>query len=157
MPTTPTGNFALTLDNLKTLVASSSTFQATVGAATATAARDHVYDLGAPAPADTTAAYAAIRLVEGWQSSMDQSGGGSSWHSMPLRLFFQRADDDEDNATERAVKFWNWVGAVIAEMEALAKTAGYLYVTGLRLSGHKISDPAESAVYQQCTFDVQVL
>lgn len=157
MPTTPTGNFALTLYNLATLVASSATFRATVAAADVAAARAYVYWLGDTAPADTTPAYAAIRLQEGWQASMEQSGGGAHWHTMPLRLFFQRRDDANDDATERQIKFWNWIGAVVAEMEALSKTAGYLYVTSFRLSGHKLSDPTEQgAVYQQCTFDVQV-
>lgn len=157
MSTTPTGNFALTLFNLATLVCSSATFRATVGAADVAAARAFVYSLGAVAPADTIAAYASLRIAEGWQSSMDQSGGGAHWHRMPLRLFFQRADAADDDAAERQVKFWNWIGAVVAEMEALAKTEGYLYVTELRLSGYKISDPAEESPYQQCTFDVQVL
>jgi hypothetical protein len=161
MPTTPTGNFALVIKNLETLICSSTTFQTGVGVATVDAARDKVYWLGDDnaVPDEGASTFAWIRLREGWTAQMDASGGGAHWHQMPLEVMFERPDADADatDAKERQIKFWNWIGAVIAEMEALAKTGGYLWVTRLNLSRHTVGEPQPGKPsYQQAVFEVQV-
>lgn len=159
MPTTATGNFAATLYNLETLVCGSSTFQTAVGAADAAAARAFVYWLASSPPsADTTKPWVWLKLKESWEARAESSGGGGFWHRMPLMLFVQRPDatGDLSDVKERQIKFWNFVGSFIADMEALAKTSGYLWVTGFTLVDHVLSDPKESYAYQQAMFDVQV-
>lgn len=158
MPTTATWNFALTVYNLETLICNSAAFRTEVSAATVDAARASVHWMGSTtAPEPGESAFAWIRLKEGWTSSMDASGGGAHWHEMPLELLFERPDDVADDAKERQIKFWNWIGTVVSQMEALAKTSGYLWVTKMTLSRHVQHEPdAEGKPYQQAVFDVQV-
>ena len=159
MPTTATGNFAATLYNLETLVCSSATFRTAVSAADVAAARSYVFWLASvPPDANTTKPWAWIKLKEGWEASAESSGGGGFWHRMPLSLFIQRPDLTADltDVKERQIKFWNFIGAVVSEMEALAKTSSYLWVTSISLSDHMLSDPKEAYAYQQAIFDVKV-
>lgn len=158
MPTTATGNFALPVYNLEMLICNSAAFRTEVGAADAEAARASVLWLGDSEPPDEgSETFAWIRLKEGWASQMDASGGGAHWHRMPLEIMFERPDAAGDDAKERQIKFWNWIGTVISEMEALAKTAGYLWVTGLTLQRYVVGEPQPGkSPFQQAVFDVQV-
>lgn len=171
MSTTPTGNFALTLRNLETLLCSSTTWQTACGVATVDAARDYVFWTGAQPVTSggiPRRPLAWLRLKEGASSQMQSSGGGAEWHQIPLEMLIELADTAPDSGTdehdpayakERQIVFLNKLGAIVAEMEALAKTAGYLWVTGFVLSRHSLSDPQESAtmgIYQQALLDVQV-
>lgn len=166
MSTTPTGNYALTLYNLETLLCSSATWQTLCGVATAEAARDFVVWTGAEPPAARP--WAWLRLKEGAASRMESSGGGADWHSMPLEMLIEIDDAapgagvDERQAAyskERQIVFLNRIGAIVSEMEALSKTGGYLWVTSMTMTSHLLSDPQESATmgrFQQARFDVQV-
>src|SRR5262245_42283977 len=93
MPTNPTGNLAATLQNLETLVASSTTFQASVGAADTTAARDSIFWTGSKDPTSAERPFAWITLQPGWQAASDASGPGGFWRTMPLRILFEKDDD----------------------------------------------------------------
>lgn len=158
MPTTATGNFAAVVYNLETLICNSAAFRTEVGAADVAEARDSVYWLGESAPPDEgTETMAWIRLKENWQASMDASGGGAHWHQMPLEIMFERPDVEADDAKERQIKFWNWIGSVISQMEAVAKTGGYLWVSRLTLARHSVGEPQQGkSPFQQAVFDVQV-
>jgi len=172
MPTTATGNFALVVQNLETLLVNSTTWQTLCGAASADAARANVYWLGAaPTRADDdppTRPMAWIKMGDGWTAEMEHSGGGANYHRFGLELLIELDDtepgagtglDDKDFAKERIVIFLNQLGLIIAEMEALAKTDGYLHVSQIRMTSHSISDYQEKeteGLYQQAVFQIQV-
>lgn len=157
MPTTtPTGNFAATLYNLETLICSSATFRTAVGASTVDGARARVYWLADLPGDDAARPFAWIQLGQGWEAKTDASGPAGFWHTMQLRVMFEREDDQADTKKERQIKFWNFVGAVIGEMEAVAKGSGQLWVTAFTLADHSISAEQEKDLYQQAVFDVKV-
>lgn len=154
MPTTATGPFAGPLWNLQELICASAAFRTQVAAADATAARAYVYWLDG-SPADNVTSWAWIKLKEGWQGEF--KGEGAFWNTMPLQVLFQRPDVKEDDVKERQIKFWNWIGSVVAQMQALAGTGTYLNVTRFNLSDHTMADPQDNqGLFQQAFFDVQV-
>lgn len=153
--TTATGNLSATLYNLETLLASSATFRTGAGAADVAAARSFIHWL-ADAPPANQSVWAWIKTKEGWKAD-SQGSGNSFWVTMPLQILVQRADDDEDTAKERQIKFLNWLGAVVSEMLALAGTGGYLHVTSLTISNTMLSDDHDpDGPYQQAMLDVQI-
>ena len=80
MPTTATGNFALTVQNLETLLCKSATWRTLCGAASVDAARAYVFWTGAEPTASGSLPrrpLAWIRLKEGASSLMQASGGGA--------------------------------------------------------------------------------
>ena len=154
MPTTATGPFAGPLYNLQELICASAAFRTQVGAASAAAARAYVYWLDGN-PAANVTSWAWIKLREGWQGEF--KGEGAFWNVMPLQIVFQRPDVKTDDEKERQIKFWNWIGTVIAEMQALAGTGTYLNVSSFTLNDHTLADPRDDAgLFQQALFDVRV-
>lgn len=155
MSTTPTGNIALTLANLETLLASSATFRTSVAAADVAAAKAFIFWL-ADAPASSIRTFGWIKTKDGWRAE-SQSGSNNFWKTMPLQILLQRADAEADGPKERQVKFLNWLGAVVDEMLALAGTSSYLHVTSLTIANTMMSDDNdEQAPYQQALVDVQI-
>lgn len=161
MTTAATGNFALTLENLEILIAASATFQTACGitegdtAAKLAAARTRVYWPGQNLDA-TQRPFAWIKLNEGWEATNEDTGGAGFVPKMPLQILFEREADKNDDPKERMVKFLNFLGAVIQEMQALAKTDGYLYVTSFVVTGYYQSDPDENECYDQAQVEVRV-
>lgn len=161
MTTTATGNFALTLENLEILIASSASFQAACGitegdaATKQTAARERVYWPGQNLDA-AKRPFAWIKLNEGWEATNEDTGGAGFVPKMPLQILFERDADKKDAPKERMVKFLNFLGAVIDEMQVLAKTDGYLYVTSFVVTGYYQSDPSEKECYDQAQVEVRV-
>lgn len=169
MSTTPDGQYAKVLVNLQTLVASSATFQASVGAINAEAAVNAIYWMGMEPPDNMPTPWAWIRLRPGIVGDAPSSGGDGFWHRFPLSIMVYRPDaagtaiakTDELAARnakhkERIVAFLSWLGACVREWEALAKTNGHLSVTQFSLELHQLSNETETTRYQMATIGVQV-
>ena len=167
MSTTPDGQLAKALVNLESLIAASATFQATVGAANAAAATGAIFWMGEEPEVDT--AHAWIRLLPGTTAEAPWSGGGAYWHKFPFEfvLFRPDAEDtaiakDDDVAArnakhrERIIAFLTFIGKVLREMQALAKTGQYLQVDSFTVTGHMLNDPKEDLRYQMATIGVNV-
>lgn len=162
MATAPTGEFSLLLANLTTLIAKSASFRTGCGITTGTeaakqaAAEARVYWPGHALPDPAVRPFAWIRLGDGGEFVGDDTGGAGFYPRMRLRVLFEKDASTDDEAKERHVKFWNWVGAVVAEMQALAKTAGYLEVTGMTLTDAVMSDPREKEAFDQAEFELRI-
>lgn len=134
------GMFSLPLDYLRDMLANSSNFQTWTGTATAVAAKARTFVIGADD--DETLPLAVV----GWQSFARQSvGSGSRNHfegSGPLWLVLiaSAASDTEEN---EAFTFVNNVGAIIADVEALAGQAGYLDIRSIDLDYLERTEPNE--------------
>lgn len=132
MPVTPTGHLSLPLDYLRKTVAASASFQSWTGTADATAALARVHLVNA-APA-ATRPLAAIDWARN-HSSTREADGTHAWFtrqgtlSLLLRDTIATSTSDEDAALD----FLNKVGALWADMEALAGTSGYLDIQSIRI------------------------
>lgn len=167
MTTTPTGDLALTLQNLEILIATSATFQAAVGAtgdaaAKLATARASVYWPGTNMEnSDGTLAverpFAWLRL-DGEQTWDGANGGpGGFVPDLNISVMLERDDDPADSVKERQVKAMNYFDAVRSEMCALAKSGGYLEMTRITLGELLMSDPNEKGVlYTSCMLKVKV-
>jgi len=156
--TTPTGNFALTLYNLETLIAESSTFRTSVGASSTEEARARIhwpgYDF--PNPSAIQRPFAWIRLDTGHEAVSEHTGGGGFSHHMPLEILFEASYDVTDTAKEAEIKFWNWVGGILSDMETLANDDTHLMVHTFVLREIARSDPKEDDRYFQAIVAVEV-
>lgn len=157
MPTTATGPYAATLYNLESLLAASATFKTDIGVGTTEAqARARIYWPGQPEPATIVRPFAVIRLRDGMALTFNHSGAGGGYPTFPLFILLERAYDPADNVKERMIKFLNWVGAIVTDMNAVARTAGYLEVTEFSLSNWQLSDTQEDGLYLQATIELKV-
>lgn len=157
MPTTPTGQFSKTLYNLESLLVASTSFRNEIAnGTTEAAARDRVYWPGSTLPDTVLRPLALIRLSEGQSLTFNHSGAGGGYPSFPLFILLERAAVAGDSAKERQLKFLNWVGAVVSEMNTVARTAGYLEVSEFVLAGWMIAGKEENAVYDQAEIELKV-
>jgi len=128
---TPSGHLSLPLKYLRDTVAASSTFQGGVGAANAEEAAEKVYYVAVSGPE-------ADFAVVDWEANYArraEAGGSRNWFEGEgdLVLVLRAAVSSEDDAGTAAIKFQNWVGGVLADMEELAGTAGYLDIRAFEL------------------------
>jgi hypothetical protein len=159
-----TGNFALTLQNLEILVASSAAFQREVGAtgdaaAKLLAARARVYMPRHKFPdeeSEIERPFAWIKWKTGWEGVGEDSGGNGFYHKMPLSLMLEKRISNELDEKDSEIDLLNWIGEVVADMESLAKTEGYLYVTAFVMEEYLVSDETENCKYGQAMFEVRV-
>jgi len=129
--TTPAGMISLPLKYLRDTVAASSTFQGWVGVANAEEAAERVHYVA------VEGAQMPFALVD-WEANFArraEGGGTRYWFAGEgdLVLVFRAAVSSDDDAGEAAVKFLNKCGGVIADMEAIAGTAGYLDISAIEL------------------------
>lgn len=144
MATAPTGTESKLLDNLRTLVANSSSFQTWVGAENATVAKASVtIEESAPGSNRPFA-------IVGFDSPPEReasAGGTRNYFELrtTLWLAFEAAISDTDSPEDSLYEFTNTVGAIIGEMELLAGTGGYLNATSIRCEGIGRSDIGEAS------------
>ncbi len=145
--TAATGSISKALANLANSIAGSSTFQGWVGAVTQAAAllSVHFETLTAPAADDglyTKAELEALRpyaliTTAGHTSEVVAGGGGSSYmRSGAMLVRFEQDIDPDDTEADGEVgrKLLNTVGDIVADMETLSGTAGYLAFDGLDMA-----------------------
>lgn len=157
MPTTPTGPYALAMSYLEDLIVESATFRNSIATGTSkTDARARVYWPGTPEPAPTIWPFAVIRNAEGQSLSFNHSGAGGGYPNYPLTIMLENAASASDTPKERLVKFLNWVGAIVKEMNAVARTPGFLEVTEFVLASWSIAGNEENKVYDQAVLELKV-
>ncbi len=157
MPTTATGPYALTLQNLENLLVASSTFRESILAGTTVEqARARVYWPGQPDPDPVVRPFAVIRNQPGQSLTFAHSGGGGGYPNYPLYILLERAAVATDEPKERLVKLLNWVGAIVRDMNDVARTPGYLEVTEFVLAGWMIAGKEENSVYDQAEIELKV-
>lgn len=155
MAVTPTGHLGKALDNLRTLVANSSTFQTWTGTATTAAAKARIYiesaDTGSP-----TRPFCVVGFGEDFAISKVGGGTGNTYRNDgSLLLWFEgavssgNAADSEDAAYE----FLNDVDGILSDCQTLSGSGGYINVTEFGL----LLGPERSAPAQGETDDYMVM
>lgn len=131
MPVTPTGMISLPLDHMRKTIADSAAFRTWVGAADQAAALAKVYPVLTTA---TTPPFAVVDWAENFRR-LKVAGGTRNFFRQEgdLTVLFRGAVNAAHDDADAAYTFLNTVGAILAEMEALAGTAGYLDITGITL------------------------
>jgi len=121
------------LGYLRTTLAASSTFQTWTGAADATEALDYIYVVSTPtddADDEANVPDAPFALVDwGEDFARTAEADGARNHfvlSGSLALLLRGAVDADHDDADAAMTFLNAVGGIMADLEALAGTAGYL-------------------------------
>lgn len=129
MPVVPTEMISLPLHYLRLMVADSATFRTWVGAADQAEALARLYLNKETAPIKPFG-------VTAWDSNWGReatSGGARNYFEQAGDLMLMFEDDVAAGLSEADAyyTFTNTVGAILAEMEALAGTAGYLNITSI--------------------------
>ena len=156
----PTSDLALLVANLETLIASSATFQAAVGATGDTApdkvaaAKAFVYWIGQAKPEKRP--FAWIKLKTPVEYSGEHSGGGGFMPSFTLGVYFEMDATAGDGPKDRQIRWLNFLGAVVTDMLLLAKTAGMLFVTHVTVDESTMQDPKEQTIYNEGLLTVKV-
>lgn len=127
----PTGHLSLPIDLLRKTVAGSTTFQAWTGTADAAAALARVHAVQADASAAKP--FAVVDWARSYSRRRDAGGTRNHFQATGSLSLLFRAQITEADAGDAAYDFLNKVGAVLADMEGLAGTAGYLDVEEIRL------------------------
>ena len=172
MTTTPTGNISLTLANLETMIASSETFRTACEAADVDSAKKFIYwpETDPESEADRAEktfvlvedrwsfpdCYAIIRLGDGFTERSEDSGGDGFMPEIPLEFLLVKNTNPDVSARERQIVFENFAHAVIADIKALAKTEGYLWITQIAVKSIVMSDPEEADSYAEAAVEVRV-
>jgi len=170
---TPTGIISLPLHYLRLTVAGSSSFQTWVGAEDAAGALAYVFGEEVEWGSDTAAAdklgpFAYVAWAENWarerygvgdHNLFAQRGDLTLAFRAPIAAAYQNAQDGSDyTGLDAATAFGNTVGAIIAEMEVLAGTAGYLDIATIAMDGtpeRATNDEADSVGhYYQVSFTI---
>jgi len=140
----PAGALSLPVYHLQTLVCASGTFQALVGVTSGTeaeriaAARAHCYRIAVDEPIPAKRPFALVTQHEDWSQESEAGGTGHAYTgsgTLYVRFEVDVADADQDDHAAAYQTFANTVGTIIAEMQALAGTAGYLSVHAVELAG----------------------
>lgn len=125
MPVTPAGSVSLPLQYLKKSLAASTSFQAAVGAASASAAEAYIFHRETES--------ARPRAIIGFERNLAEKGGTTQWPARGrLKIAIEIATPAEHASSIEDANWWwtNLIGAIVDEMQALAMTAGYLSMTG---------------------------
>ena len=138
---TPTSPMALTIDALRTLIASSATFQAAVGATgmpaeKLAAARQRVHVSEYKPGDDNSFERPYALIVRTGAEHSEAEGTGYFNDSGTLDVLFEReipeAYTDADQTDNAELDFSNFIDTVIAECQALSSQAGYLITRSWR-------------------------
>ena len=131
MTVTPSGMLSLPLNYLKLTLAASSTFQAMVSAADAAAALAFIH----PVQTDEQPPFAVLDWDPGWRRTAIAGGSRNVFQQDgTLTLLLRAMIDGEHDEEEAAYTFINDVGDIIADMEELAGTAGFLNITTISIT-----------------------
>lgn len=158
MAVTPTGIISAPLDALASLVASSTTFQAWVGAIDEAAAKPRAYPIAATGQGEFAFVrpFALIYFVPGFRIKRGGYGSGN------LQILFEAAvnpDYAADGQDADAVfGFTNKVGDILKEMMVNSEASGRLFLPDnafVLAAGPHRSGPKEADDYLQAAFNVQ--
>ena len=132
---TPAGLYSLPLHYLRLTLAGSATFQGWVGAANAAEALSYIFVNWATGA--TTPPYAT---VDWWDNfGQEKIATGAFFEGTgDLQLLIRGPRDTNATLSDAAYTFSNKLGAILAEMAALAGSPGYLDITGFQ----QVSGPA---------------
>lgn len=147
MAVAASGAISLAAEHLAWMLANCATFRTITGAATPTAALEHIYHQALPPPAGGAAKYTAAEQdsyrpfgligTEDYEfesiatgTTDDFSDGGT------LKLALERTAVAGASDSDNDMEWLNIVGAIVAEMAALAGEAGYLKIVAGKLEGH---------------------
>lgn len=152
----PSGPISLAMENLRSLVAGSATFQAWVNAADATQAKDNVHLVALPLPEDKESytleeiqaerPFVIIGLPEDKNAFNSSRVGELAYqHSGRLVIYLEANVPEEIARDPGTVEVWflNQIGAVISEMQDLSGGAGYLTVHDFNCSAPQRSGEEE--------------
>lgn len=120
-----TGAMGKAMDNLRALVAASTTFRTWVGAADVAAALNRIYAVAVDTP---TRPFALVTYAVPADAQMTAVAGGARHHfldSGSLMLLFEQAVTAGTSHADAEVGFFNTVDAIISEMTALAASGTY--------------------------------
>lgn len=131
MSVNPTGMVSLPLHYLRETIAATSAFQTWTGTANKAAALAYV-----PVLVDTVGDLPVCAV--GWGEGLARSvvAGGTHSHFVQegdLSMLFLGAISGDHDEADAAYTFLNSIGAILADMEELAGTAGYLDIRGFVL------------------------
>ncbi len=142
MSVTPTGLLSVSMSELRDLVAESSTFQAKVGAADDTAAKQKIQMAHYRQWADSDRPYAVVGIAPGFKS-VPLAGGSQNWMTSEGMLWLYLTDYDRHpgNETDSAVDFYNFVGGVWNDIQVLAAKDDRLAANELTLESAQRTDP----------------
>lgn len=132
MAVSPSGILSLPLYYLRQSLAASTNFQTWVGVETAAAALAYIHYFGT---ASETRPFATIGYSDEWSREIISRGARHYFQSTgnPLALTFDADINSEHDLNDALFTFTNTVGAVMADMEALAGTGNYLAITNYRM------------------------
>lgn len=155
MPVSP-GNFvSLALERLRSQLAQCSTFQAEVGAASATAALDSIHYV------DTTTTDPPFAVIDyGDRLSMTRHARGERNHASvegELRLILRFAITSTDTEAEAALRFLNAAGGILAELWQLAGAGGYLDLLRVDQAGPAVRPSVKEAKSKGDFYQVEYL
>lgn len=143
MPVTPSASLSLSIDAARALIAATPTFQALVGADDATEALEFIYVGGIPK--GTAAPVAMVDVGDDFNFAISAGGAANYFRDGGGIAFYLEADIAEanrDGYTDAAYDFYNTVGGIVNDFDALAGTAGMLAVRNVSTkAGPFRSDP----------------
>lgn len=153
MTVTPTGILSLPLDNARTLIANSATWQNWVGAADADAAKEHIHIAGPPPPSGEYFSDAEMNNLwplcvlalppDGQGFAVRREGDGTDLvmpqRGMVMAMFEDGVDGENENSPGDAeFAFLNEIGGVLGDMLDLAGTGDgtnqYLWLRGASIN-----------------------
>lgn len=145
MSITPTGDLSLRIQNLRLLVAASSTFQGIVGAENAAAALASVYPGESPDFRDSAIpAFAVVDYESGYDVPILAEGHTGVFVPGSRFLLVLVIPITESTVSDAYFDFANDVGAIVADMIAQSAVPGYLVVNTIGLSTQLLrTDPEE--------------
>ena len=151
MTVTPSGFLSLPLGYLRLSLAGTeaeTAFQAWVGAVDAEAALDLIVVCADSDPTSGLGNFAAVTWDVGLERRRESGGARSHFAgSGALRLLLHERIDPAHTEAEAAFAFLDSAGAILAQLEQLAGTAGYLDIEAVTL----VSGPARPTEDQEAT------
>lgn len=142
-----TGNFALPIQYARATLAASTTWQGILGASNASDALAKMFTGETDENAAGDARPRALIDIAGSYSS-DKVSSTGFLHGSEIEVVFEidtpAAYQGDSSRREARVWFYNLLGAILAEMEALAGQAGYLNILNFREQNTGRVDPKEN-------------
>lgn len=147
MPVTPTGPFALAVNYAMQTLAASATFQALVGAANQAAALAFIewgetdeHNVAQAMPR----AYIDVAGENDWEKVSDTGFLANGRLEMVLEIPTPALYQGAANRRDARVWFYNNLGGILADMQALAGQAGYLNIIKFDEQNTGRADPKEN-------------
>jgi len=131
---TPTGMLSLPIENLRILLAASTTFQTLVNAGDAAAAKPYVY---VDSIDESVSRPFALVSDQAWNLSLVGQGAVNAFDEGGVLLLEIQAGvgdayEDDGAGNNPGFEFRNTIGAIVEEMLDLAASGTYLDVSGVR-------------------------